>query len=44
MVDNLPVNGNEIGDIYNIADSGTTCIYTKYGWKVLDDENIKNIF
>ena len=44
MINDLPVNGNEIGDIYSLASSGTSCIYTKNGWKILDDENIEEVF
>lgn len=44
MVDNLPVSGNEIGDIYYLADLEVSCIYTKDGWEVLSDKNIKNPF
>ena len=44
MVDNLPVGGNEIGDIYYLADLGVSCIYTKDGWEVISDREIKNPF
>lgn len=42
MVNDLPTEGNEIGDIYYIADLGVSYIYTTLGWQIINDEDIKN--
>lgn len=44
MVNDLPVGGNEIGDIYYLADLGVSCIYTKDGWEAIKDGEIENPF
>ena len=44
MVNDLPVGGNEIGDIYYLADLGVLCIYTKDGWEAIKDGVIKDTF
>ena len=44
MVNDLPVGGNEIGDIYYVADLGVSCIYTEDGWEILNDQEMKNPF
>ena len=44
MVNDLPVGGNEIGDIYYVADLGISCIYTEDGWEILNDKEMKNPF
>ena len=43
MVDNLPVGGNEIGDIYYVADLGITCIYTKDGWQEIGKNPFQSV-
>lgn len=41
-VNELPIGNNKIGDIYYITDLGVSCIYTKLGWQVINEHDIKN--